>query len=152
VEYTYLWFAISNARPVRSWPAFTKIGVSRRHRTWYQCVSGSVGAVDSHIVCTEPMNATSNQNARPCTVPDSKRWKSNGTSVKEPRLFNLSYSSQHWITNSSIAQQLSAEPSDAQVWTGVDTHHTSTSGCESLLLSACTRGCITVFVFILPSY
>lgn len=85
--HAHLWFAISSARPVRSWPAFTKIGVSRRHRTWYQCVSGSVGAVDSHTVCTEPMKATSNQNARPCTVPDSKRWKSSGTSVKEPQLF-----------------------------------------------------------------
>ena len=36
----------------------------------YQCVSGSVGAVDSHTVAPLPINATSNQKARPCTLPD----------------------------------------------------------------------------------
>ncbi|KPP65558.1 hypothetical protein Z043_116016 [Scleropages formosus] len=31
-------------------PALVKSGDCRRHRTWYQCVSGSVGAVESHTV------------------------------------------------------------------------------------------------------
>lgn len=31
-------------------PALAKSGDWKRQRTWYQCVSGSVGAVDSHTV------------------------------------------------------------------------------------------------------
>ena len=34
--------------PMTVCPCLTKSGVCRRHRTWYQCVSGCVGAVDSH--------------------------------------------------------------------------------------------------------
>ena len=57
-------------RPVRSWPCLAKVGWERRQRTWYQWVSGWVGAVLSHTVVFDPMNATSNQKASPCTVPD----------------------------------------------------------------------------------
>ena len=38
--------------------------------TWYQWVSGWVGAVDSQTVELAPMKATSNQKASPCTVPE----------------------------------------------------------------------------------
>lgn len=73
-------FATSRTRPVITWPCLTNSGFSRRQRTWYQCVSGSVGLVLNHIVCCDPAKATSNQNARPWQVPDSSKWNSNGIS------------------------------------------------------------------------
>jgi hypothetical protein len=39
--------------PVRTWPSLTRIGCWRRHRTWYQWVSGSVGAVESQTVAAK---------------------------------------------------------------------------------------------------
>jgi len=36
--------------PMTVCPCLTNNGVWRRHRTWYQCVSGCVGAVDSQTV------------------------------------------------------------------------------------------------------
>jgi hypothetical protein len=51
-----------------------------------------------------------------------------------------------------FARQLSSEPSDAHARTGGGTHYASTLGCESLLVSAYTRGRITVLVFVLPGY
>ena len=57
------------------------MGCLRRQRTWYQCVKGSVGAVDNQTVCPVPIKATSNQNASPCTVPDCSMWNSKGISI-----------------------------------------------------------------------
>ena len=54
----------------------TSTGFCRRHLTWYQWVSASVGAVDSQTVAPLPMNATSNQNAKPWTIPELFKHKS----------------------------------------------------------------------------
>lgn len=67
----YLWLACNITLPVRSCPALAKIGFSNKHLTWYQCVSASVGEVDNHTVRDDPAKATSNQNAKPWTVPVS---------------------------------------------------------------------------------
>lgn len=94
---SYLLLATSRAVPDSVSPALVKRGDCNRQRTWYQWVRGSVGAVDSHTVIlrrecqlavrqgnlwrfgaaasvrrtyTDPMNATSNQKARPCTRPE----------------------------------------------------------------------------------
>lgn len=47
---SYLLFATSRAVPDSVSPALVKRGDCNRQRTWYQWVSGSVGAVDSHTV------------------------------------------------------------------------------------------------------
>lgn len=46
----YRLLATSRAVPDSVSPALVKRGDCSRQRTWYQCVSGSVGAVDSHTV------------------------------------------------------------------------------------------------------
>ena len=46
--------------------------------TWYQWVSGSVGAVDNQTVWVDPRKATSNQNAKPCNMLDFNMWNSRG--------------------------------------------------------------------------
>lgn len=79
---TYLLLANSRTVPVSNWPCLTKSGVSSRQRTWYQWVKGSVGAVDNHTELDEPKNATSNQNANPCTKPDCSAWNSSGISKR----------------------------------------------------------------------
>jgi len=79
----YLLFARRRTTPVKSWPCLTKRGVSKRQRTWYQWVNGSVGAVDSQIADDEPKNATSNQKASPWTKPDWSEWNSKGISKEK---------------------------------------------------------------------
>lgn len=46
----YLLLATNSTFPERVSPSLAKRGVWRRHRTWYQWVRGSVGAVDSQTV------------------------------------------------------------------------------------------------------
>lgn len=50
LEASYLLLATSSAVPDSVSPALVKRGDCSRQRTWYQWVSGSVGAVDSHTV------------------------------------------------------------------------------------------------------
>lgn len=99
---TYRLFARSNTVPVRSWPCLTKMGVSSRQRTWYQCVSGSVGAVDSQMFAWEPKNATSNQNARPWTNPDWSMWNSRGISEIIVRLLKVMVVDNIWRRTHSV--------------------------------------------------
>lgn len=47
---SYLLLAISRHVPESVSPALANSGDWNRHRTWYQWVRGSVGAVDSHTV------------------------------------------------------------------------------------------------------
>ncbi len=74
--------ACMSTLPDSTWPCLTGTGRCSRHRTWYQWVSGSVGAVDSQTVAPLPMKATSNQKASPCTVPDWVMWNSTGISIR----------------------------------------------------------------------
>ena len=53
-----------------------------RDPTWYQCVRGSVGAVDSQTVCELPLKETSNQKAKPCSILVFKTWYSTGMSAQ----------------------------------------------------------------------
>ncbi|KAI8046442.1 hypothetical protein M5D96_002650 [Drosophila gunungcola] len=57
--------ASSSTRPVSVWPCLMKMGMGSRQRTWYQCVSGAVGDVESHTFWLLPLNSTSNQKASP---------------------------------------------------------------------------------------
>lgn len=134
--------ATSSAVPDSVSPALVKRGDCRRQRTWYQWVSGSVGAVDSHTVIlqkrwkrrvgekpsqpsdylkallqmwhtsnadcmfllvtyTDPINATSNQNARPCTRPECIMWNLKGISILEQRKQACSSPWQWYINVSS---------------------------------------------------
>lgn len=105
----HLLLAISRQVPESVSPALANRGDWKRQRTWYQWVSGSVGAVDSHTVMLwqrhsragaaatepqnpsphtytqgthmEPMKATSNQKASPCTSPECSMWNLNGISI-----------------------------------------------------------------------
>lgn len=61
----HLLFAIRMTFPDNNWPLLQNKGFSKRQRTWYQCVRGSVGAVLNQTCCVDPINATSNQNASP---------------------------------------------------------------------------------------
>lgn len=95
----YRLLATSRTVPVSSWPCLTKRGVSRRHLTWYQWVSGSVGAVDNQTVEEDPKNATSNQKAKPWTNPDCSTWNSRGISITKARCYNsdrYSVEKHHW--------------------------------------------------------
>lgn len=93
---SYLLFATSTTNPVMSCPCFTKIGFISRQRTWYQCVSGSDGAVDSHTCWSVPLNSTSNQNAKPWHVPDSRIWNSSGIAIR--RLLGANSVNMHMYT------------------------------------------------------
>ena len=45
--------------PMTVWPCLTNSGVCSRHRTWYQCVRGCVGAVDNQTVVLTSITANS---------------------------------------------------------------------------------------------
>lgn len=79
-SYDCLRLASRSTRPVRVWPCLMKIGMGSRHRTWYQCVSGAVGDVDSQTCWLLPLNSTSNQKARPWQMPVCNMWNSSGIS------------------------------------------------------------------------
>ena len=67
----------------RNLTCLTSTGFCRRHLTWYQWVSASVGAVDSQTVAPLPMNATSNQNAKPWTIPELFKQKKHESKLFE---------------------------------------------------------------------
>lgn len=92
IKTTNLLFATRVTYPVKICPCFTRIGCCNKHRTWYQCVNGSVGAVLSQTGFCEPANSTSNQKARPWHVPVSRMWNSSGISrvfLKIIRILNF---------------------------------------------------------------